>query len=75
MLKFIHAWLGSLDTTEQDLQSQGYMIVYAGVTSFVVPIGLVPNQTRKQRPTPVTRTIGKGGAETWTPVAFRSSPA
>jgi hypothetical protein len=39
MMKILHQWLVSLNEAEHSLRSQGYIVVYGGMTSFVVPIG------------------------------------
>jgi hypothetical protein len=40
MMKILRQWLVSLNEAECSLRSQGYIVVYAGMTSFVVPVGL-----------------------------------
>jgi hypothetical protein len=39
MLNVLHQWLGSLTEAERALRSQGYIVVYGGTASFVVPVG------------------------------------
>jgi hypothetical protein len=39
MMKILRQWFASLHEVERDLWSQGYIVIYGGCTSFVVPIG------------------------------------
>ncbi len=39
MLNCLHQWLSSLNETERNLRSQGYLVVYGGMSSFIVPVG------------------------------------
>jgi hypothetical protein len=39
MLNFLRPWFETLTQAEHDLRRQGYVVIYGGMTSFVVPIG------------------------------------
>jgi hypothetical protein len=39
MMNILRQWLVSLNETERSLRSQGYVVVYGGITSVVVPVG------------------------------------
>jgi hypothetical protein len=39
MMKILRQWLVCLNAAEHSLRSQGYVVVYGGMTSFVVPVG------------------------------------
>jgi len=39
MMNIVPQWLMSLKEAERSLRSQGYIVVYGGMTSVVVPIG------------------------------------
>jgi hypothetical protein len=38
MMKIFRQWFASLHEVERDLWNQGYIVVYGGGTSFVVPV-------------------------------------
>jgi len=38
MIRIIRQWLLSLDGGERDLWNQGYIVIYGGGTSFVLPV-------------------------------------
>jgi hypothetical protein len=38
MQTFFRRWLAALNETERNLRSQGYIVVYGGMTSLVVPL-------------------------------------
>ena len=48
MMKILRQWFASLHEVERDLWSQGYIVIYGGGASFVVPIE--PNNRPVQRP-------------------------
>ena len=39
MLNFLRPWLDTLNDAERDLRQQGYVVIYGGMTSIIVPIG------------------------------------
>jgi hypothetical protein len=39
MMNILRQWLVSLNEAERSLRSQGYVVVYGGMTSVVVPVG------------------------------------
>jgi len=39
MMKILRQWFASLHEVERDLWNQGYIVIYGGGTSFVVPMG------------------------------------
>jgi hypothetical protein len=39
MMNILRHWLVSLNQAERSLRSQGYVVVYGGMTSVVVPAG------------------------------------
>lgn len=51
MLNLFHQWIVSLNTAERELRSQGYIVVYGGMTSLVIPIG-TDEGTPQNRQTP-----------------------
>jgi hypothetical protein len=38
-MNVLRRWLVSLNEAERSLRSQGYVVVYGGMTSVVVPVG------------------------------------
>ncbi|WP_262267358.1 hypothetical protein [Microvirga yunnanensis] len=38
MLNFLRPWLETLNEAERDLRRQGYIVIYGGMTSIIVPI-------------------------------------
>ncbi|WP_262299736.1 hypothetical protein [Microvirga sesbaniae] len=38
MLNFLRPWLETLNHAERDLRQQGYIVIYGGMTSIIVPI-------------------------------------
>jgi hypothetical protein len=39
MQNFLLSWLEILNEAERDLRRQGYVVIYGGMTSIIVPIG------------------------------------
>lgn len=68
MLNFLRPWLETLNQAERDLRRQGYVVIYGGMTSIIVPIG-----STEQAPRPRRKRLWLWGA---TPAAFelRSDP-
>ena len=38
MLNFLRPWVETLNNAERDLRRQGYIVIYGGMTSIIVPI-------------------------------------
>lgn len=65
-MKILHQWFASLHEVERDLWNQGYIVIYGGGTSFVVPMGSNNRTTRR----PGKRSLLWAAA----PAAFRFRP-
>jgi hypothetical protein len=48
MMKILRQWLVALNEAEQSLRSEGYIVVYGGMASFVVPLGLDERPPRQR---------------------------
>lgn len=48
MMKILRRWLVSLNEVERCLRSQGYLVVYGGMMSVVVPVGLSEEPPRQR---------------------------
>ncbi|MBQ0821260.1 hypothetical protein KBI52_13730 [Microvirga sp. HBU67558] len=46
MLNFLRPWLETLNHAERDLRQQGYIVLYGGMTSIIVPIDSSERTTR-----------------------------
>jgi hypothetical protein len=51
-MKILRQWLASLNEADRSLRSQGYLVVYGGMTSFVVPLG-ASGESPRQRGRPI----------------------
>jgi hypothetical protein len=49
MMKILRQWLASLNEADRSLTSQGYFVVYGGMTSFVVSLGSSGEPPRQRR--------------------------
>ena len=52
MMKILRQWLAFLNEADRSLRSQGYLVVYGGMTSFVVPLG-ASGEPPRQRGRPI----------------------
>jgi hypothetical protein len=52
MMNIVRQWLVSLNEAERSLRSQGYIVVYGGMTSVVVPISS-SGEPPRQRARPI----------------------
>jgi hypothetical protein len=52
MMNIVRQWLVSLNEAERSLRTQGYIVVYGGMTSVVVPIGS-SGEPPRQRARPI----------------------
>jgi hypothetical protein len=57
LMKILRQWLASLNEADRSLRSQGYLVVYGGMTSFVAPFGSSGEPPRQRG-----RPIGLRGA-------------
>jgi hypothetical protein len=52
MIRFFRQWFLTLDEVERDLRDQGYLTVFTGGTSFVIPLKIAvsppPQRSKKQ---------------------------
>ena len=57
MLNFLRPWLETLNHAERDLRRQGYIVIYGGMTSIIVPIG-----SSERTPQPLGKPLRLWGA-------------
>jgi hypothetical protein len=62
MLNYLLSLLETLNQAERDLRHQGYVVIYGGMTSIIVPIG-----SSEQTPRPRGKPLWLSGAA---PAAF-----
>jgi hypothetical protein len=62
MLNFLRPWLETLNEAERDLRRQGYVVIYGGMTSIIVPIA-----SGERTPRPPNKPLWLWGAA---PAAF-----
>ena len=48
MLNFLRPWLETLNEAERDLRRQGYVVIYGGMTSLIVPINSTERAPRSR---------------------------